>query len=144
MRVYDVVRSIPSGQVATYGYVAMLAGAPRHARQVGWALRHLPGYLAWPGGVVARQASRRSEHRDRVEGDFWDGVETPVPWHRVVNAQGRVSPRLDPNGLARQIELLRGEGIDVAEDGRLVAGLDALAWSPDPSLLETLDQLGGR
>ncbi len=138
-RVYDVVRCIPRGQVATYGYVAMLAGAPQHARQVGWALRHLPEYLAWPEGGGGRYASRRREHRDAVESDFWDGVETQVPWHRVVNAQGRVSPRLDPNGLARQIELLRGEGIDVADDGRLVAGLAALAWLPDHSLSETFE-----
>ena len=33
-RTVDVVRSIPAGQVATYGLVAALAGNPRAARQV--------------------------------------------------------------------------------------------------------------
>ena len=33
-RVYEVVRRIPKGKVATYGQVAALAGAPRNARFV--------------------------------------------------------------------------------------------------------------
>ena len=37
-RVLDVVRAIPHGRVATYGQVALLAGAPRAARQVGGVL----------------------------------------------------------------------------------------------------------
>ncbi len=39
--VYRVVRRIPAGQVSTYGRVAALAGMPRAARQVGWALNAL-------------------------------------------------------------------------------------------------------
>lgn len=35
---YDVVRRIPPGSVATYGQVARLAGVPRCARTVGYAL----------------------------------------------------------------------------------------------------------
>ena len=41
--VYRVVRCIPPGRVATYGQVARIAGMPRGARTVGWALRALPG-----------------------------------------------------------------------------------------------------
>ena len=41
-RIYRVVRRIPRGRVATYGQVASLAGLGGHARQVGYALRHLP------------------------------------------------------------------------------------------------------
>ncbi len=39
---YDIVRAIPAGHVATYGQVAALAGLPRYARQVGYALAALP------------------------------------------------------------------------------------------------------
>ncbi len=39
--VYRVVRRIPAGRVSTYGEVAALAGMPRAARQVGWALHAL-------------------------------------------------------------------------------------------------------
>ena len=38
-RVLSVVRRIPIGRVATYGDVAMLAGAPRAARAVGTVMR---------------------------------------------------------------------------------------------------------
>jgi methylated-DNA-protein-cysteine methyltransferase-like protein len=41
-RIYAVVRRVPRGKVATYGQIARLAGLPRHARQVGYALYALP------------------------------------------------------------------------------------------------------
>ena len=40
-RLLEVVRRIPRGRVATYGQVAALAGLPRHARHVGYALHGL-------------------------------------------------------------------------------------------------------
>lgn len=39
--IYEQVRLIPSGKVATYGQIATLAGRPKHARQVGYALHAL-------------------------------------------------------------------------------------------------------
>jgi methylated-DNA-protein-cysteine methyltransferase-like protein len=39
-RIYDVVRRIPRGRVATYGLVAMVAGYPRAARFAGLAMHH--------------------------------------------------------------------------------------------------------
>ncbi|MGI6777810.1 MAG: MGMT family protein [Acetivibrionales bacterium] len=41
-RVYDVVKQIPKGKVATYGQIARLIGEPRKARIVGWALHSNP------------------------------------------------------------------------------------------------------
>ena len=41
-RIYEVVKTIPEGKVATYGQVAMMAGNPRAARAVGWALHVNP------------------------------------------------------------------------------------------------------
>ena len=38
-RMEIVCRSIPYGRVASYGQIAFLCGAPRNARQVGYALR---------------------------------------------------------------------------------------------------------
>ncbi len=37
-RVYALVTQIPRGQVATYGQIARMLGAPRSARIVGWAM----------------------------------------------------------------------------------------------------------
>jgi methylated-DNA-protein-cysteine methyltransferase-like protein len=80
-RVYEAVRAIPRGRVATYGQVARLLGLPRGARAVGWALRAL------------------DPRRERV-----------VPWHRVVGAGGRISPRAGA-GPALQRRRLRAEGV---------------------------------
>lgn len=41
-QIYRVVRCIPPGRVATYGQVARMAGMPRGARTVGWAMHSLP------------------------------------------------------------------------------------------------------
>jgi methylated-DNA-protein-cysteine methyltransferase related protein len=62
-RIYEVVRHIPSGRVATYGQVATVVGPSVTARQVGDAMAAL------------RDAS----------------PEPSVPWQRVINAQGKVS-----------------------------------------------------
>ena len=41
-RVYEYVKTVPRGKVVTYGQVAAAVGAPRCARQVGWALHVNP------------------------------------------------------------------------------------------------------
>ena len=41
-RIWNTIRDIPRGCVANYGQVADIAGIPRGARQVGYALRQLP------------------------------------------------------------------------------------------------------
>ena len=60
-RIYDVVRQIPRGKVATYGQVARLAGNPRWARVVGFALHvnndpeHVPCYrVVTKDGAVSK------------------------------------------------------------------------------------------
>ena len=45
---YDAVPRIPRGKVATYGQIALLAGNPRAARAVGWALHTNPTPLVVP------------------------------------------------------------------------------------------------
>jgi len=80
-RVYDAVRGIPRGRVATYGQVARWLGSPRGSRAVGWALRAL-----------------------RAES------EASVPWHRVVGQGGRISPR-EGAGPQIQVRRLRSEGV---------------------------------
>lgn len=40
--VYEAVRQIPRGKVASYGQIAMLCGSPRASRAVGWALHVNP------------------------------------------------------------------------------------------------------
>ena len=54
--IYDVVRRIPRGKVATYGQVAMLAGNPRWSRVVGYALHVNPE----PGIIPCHRVVNRS------------------------------------------------------------------------------------
>lgn len=136
-RVYDLVRLIPFGRVATYGDVALWCGAPRQARQVGWALHSLPDGLAW--GVdddVRHAAGRRRPSPTEAERQDRPGR---VPWHRVINAKGQVSTHPDDYSTRRQVELLRAEGLEVDDDRTLVRGLKAHRWQPDPSVLEGLE-----
>jgi methylated-DNA-protein-cysteine methyltransferase-like protein len=94
VRVYQAVRRIPRGRVATYGQVALLAGTPRGARAVGWALRALRPALA-----------------------------VRVPWHRVVGAGGRLSPRAGGGEVLQRRRLLaegvafRGGRVDLRRHG---------------------------
>ena len=71
--VYRVVRRIPCGQVATYGQVAAMAGMPRAARQVGWALNALDAGddVPWhrvinAKGEVSTRGEREIEGQGRV------------------------------------------------------------------------------
>lgn len=52
-RVYAVVAQIPAGCVISYGDIARALGAPRNARQVGWAMRRCPDELPWQRVVRA-------------------------------------------------------------------------------------------
>ncbi len=54
-RIYEVVRQIPKGKVATYGQVALLAGNPRWARVVGYALHQNPA----PGIIPCHRVVNR-------------------------------------------------------------------------------------
>ncbi|RPJ31649.1 MAG: MGMT family protein, partial [Planctomycetaceae bacterium] len=59
-RIYRTVKRIPRGRVATYGQIARLSGFPNQPRLAGYALHNLR-----------------------------DNEQPNVPWHRVINAQGR-------------------------------------------------------
>jgi len=101
-QIYSVVKQIPSGQVATYGQIATLAGYYRQARQVGYALHAVPS--------------------------------DDIPWHRVINAQGKISLNLEMGG-AVQRKLLEGEGVVFSAAG--VIPLRKYQWQPAIDPLET-------
>ncbi len=41
-KVYEIVRNIPAGHVATYGQIAAMTGSPKASRAVGYALHLNP------------------------------------------------------------------------------------------------------
>ena len=57
-KIYEVVKQIPCGKVATYGQVAMMAGNPRWARVVGYALHNNPDPSIIPCHRVVNREGR--------------------------------------------------------------------------------------
>lgn len=53
-----VVRIVPAGTVVSYGQVAAYIGAPRAARQVGWAMRSMEGAPDFPWWRVLNNAGK--------------------------------------------------------------------------------------
>ena len=90
--VYDMVRQVPEGTVATYGQIARLVGAPRKARFVGFAMHASPGMA---GGV---------------------------PCHRIVFKDGSLAPGFAFGGPDVQRAMLEGEGVAFLKNGKVDMG----------------------
>jgi methylated-DNA-protein-cysteine methyltransferase-like protein len=90
-RIYAAVRRIPRGRVTSYGAVAISAGLPGHARQVGYALAALEDGtdVPWHRVVNARrEISPRSGDRT-IEGLQRALLEAEGV---VFDAKGRIDP----------------------------------------------------
>jgi len=46
--IFQVIAQIPYGRVASYGQIARLAGIPKHARLVGYVLKHMDADSSLP------------------------------------------------------------------------------------------------
>ena len=107
-KVLQIVSRIPRGNVASYGQVALYAGFPRGARQVGWILH----------------STESATNRD-------------FPWWRVVNNTGRITIKgssfYTPH---TQAGLLVQEGILVSSDLKL--DISHYRWRPDADVLVSL------
>ena len=57
-RIRETIQDIPPGRVASYGQIAEIAGIPRGARQVGYALRHTPEGLELPWHRVVQSSGK--------------------------------------------------------------------------------------
>jgi methylated-DNA-protein-cysteine methyltransferase related protein len=103
-QVWDIVRQVPAGRVATYGQIARMMPPPE--------------------GV--------DEKAYRVFGPRWVGsamAKCPedVPWQRVINSKGEISVR---PGAEHQRQLLEGEGVQFNERGRI--DLKVFGWQSSP------------
>ena len=89
-QVWNLVRQIPRGKVAAYGQIALMLPPPNGV--------DFESYKAfgprWVGGAMA-------------------ACPDDVPWQRVINSQGRISPR---PGAEKQRQLLEGEGVVFVKD----------------------------
>ncbi len=104
-RIYAVVAAIPQGYVVTYGQVAAMAGVPRHARQVGYALFDLPEGSPLPWHRVVNARGEISQRREPGCGEV---QRTKLEAEGIAFRKGRVD-----------LELYRWEpGIDRRHDPR--------------------------
>jgi methylated-DNA-protein-cysteine methyltransferase-like protein len=92
-QVWQMVKLIPAGKVASYGQIAALIPPPGGMD----AKSYLAFGPRWVGGAMAN-------------------CPESVPWQRVVNAQGKISQR---PGARRQHELLEGEGVEFDEHDKI-------------------------
>nr|OQO30953.1 hypothetical protein B0A51_01758 [Rachicladosporium sp. CCFEE 5018] len=108
--VYQAVQEIPHGPVTSYGHIALLLGFPERPRQVGVCLKHLPS--------AADQPSARYN-------------SDTVPWQRVINAKGAISPR-GANGAANQETVLGQEGVAIGRGslGERTVDFETYGWFP--------------
>ena len=53
---------------------------------------------------------------------------SPLPWHRVINARGEISPRAEPGWEGYQRHLLEEEDVDFDLAGR--TDLERFGWQP--------------
>jgi len=111
IKIWQAVQAIPLGKVACYGQIADLAGLPGRARLVGKALGSVPKH-GWRGHAV--------------------------PWHRVINSQGKISFAPETDNFRQQRNLLQDEQV-VVIGGKIK--LKDFQWQPD--LAELLFLLEG-
>ena len=99
-QVWEVVRRIPPGKVAAYGQIARMIPPPEGVDP--------KSYLSlgprWVGSAMAK-------------------CPDDVPWQRVINSKGEISPR---PGAQEQRRLLEEEGVEFDARGRV--DLNRFGW----------------
>lgn len=58
--ILTIVRMIPAGKVMSYGQIAVYMGAPKEAREIGWAMRELGSTPNFPWWRVLNNAGELS------------------------------------------------------------------------------------
>ena len=98
-RILNTVRDIPRGRVANYGQIAEIAGIPRGARQVGYALRHAPADADVPWHRVLRASGELAFPPDstafRRQCERLAAENVPIIGGRVDLGKYRWQPDLD-------------------------------------------------
>ena len=91
-------------------------------------VRRIPRGRVASYGQVARLAGLPGRARQVGYAMYALRAGTSLPWHRVVNAQGKVSRRRVPGAELTQRMLLVREGVRFDARGRI--SLDRFGWHP--------------
>ena len=107
--VWKIARLIPSGRVYTYGQIAAL--------------------IPLPAGIAPEEYKA---YRARWAGNAMAACPSDVPWQRVINSQGKISPR---RGAELQRALLEAESVIFDNKDRI--DLARFGWrGPDDDWLQ--------
>src|SRR5215210_2853762 len=109
-RVYELVLRIPAGRVMSYGQVARVMGAGYDARAIGNIMYATPD----------------------------DG--RGIPWHRVINSQGKCSTAGLTTPPDLQQRLLEAEGVIFNDKGR--CKIEDYLWTPPEYAAEADERQG--
>jgi methylated-DNA-protein-cysteine methyltransferase related protein len=106
--------------------------ARSHERILGVVRRIPRGRVATYGQVATLAGFPR---QPRLAGYALRHAEDGIPWHRVVNAEGRISPRAASDSVRVQRALLEAEGVRFGLDGRV--SLKRCQWRPRGALRDS-------
>ena len=135
-KVFDVVKRIPRGKVATYGQVACMIGSPRSARYVGFVLRTNPEPANPEREATAEQGATSKltnpeclnpePARPELANPEQGASAGEIPCHRVVFKDGHLCHGYVFGGPNVQKRLLEQEGVTFADSTHV--DLRACLW----------------
>lgn len=111
--VWEIVKQIPHGEVATYGQIASMIPPPDGVEP--------PAYDRWSPQWVGGAMNHTPEGQN-------------IPWQRVINSQGKISLPEGSKEALLQRDLLEGEGLIFDDKDRV--DLESHGWEgPDEAWL---------
>jgi methylated-DNA-protein-cysteine methyltransferase-like protein len=91
-------------------------------------IRRIPPGMVSTYGIIAKYAGNRSGARQVARILYSSSEKYGLPWHRVVNRDGQISPRSSMGHLFQR-QLLEEEGVVFGENGRIDFTL--FLWRPE-------------
>jgi methylated-DNA-protein-cysteine methyltransferase-like protein len=107
-KILRIVKLIPSGSVVSYGQVALMAGIPRAARQVGWVLHENGEKVPWWRVInnAGRISTNCEEHTAQMQKELLESEGIRVSKKLNIDIE-KYRFRPDP-GLLIKLELPSG------------------------------------
>jgi methylated-DNA-protein-cysteine methyltransferase-like protein len=117
--VWDIVRQVPTGTVATYGQIASMIPPPKGVSEEDYA-KLGPRWVGDAMNAVSR-------------------VDEPsIPWHRVINSKGGISLPETSTSAALQRARLRAEKVLLDDNDDERVDLEEFGWEgPSAHWLDT-------
>ncbi|MGB3209220.1 MAG: MGMT family protein [Desulforhopalus sp.] len=91
-------------------------------------ISRIPPGLVTTYGIIAECAGNRSGARQVARILYSSSTKYQLPWHRVVNRSGLISPRPSMSHLLQR-QLLLDEGVYFGENGKI--DLSIFLWRPE-------------